>query len=194
MCLHVYICGCMCVCAFIRYRYKSNYCLQLTENVASVRQRQSIPHDLTVEAETHLSQRLRKSFELIFEVKFTHCEMNPLYWAYPNMYQHPLCLVQHHKMKLCICWLIPLTCPPGPYPYSLAFIPVDWTILNTLWEQDHKVSVPICLAPFTWHNIHQIHLHCHLLWQCSTKHICTYNILFAHFLVDIWTFPASSVF
>lgn len=194
MCLHVYICGCMCVCAYIRYKYKANYCLQLTENVASVRQRQSIPHDLTVEAETHLSQRLRKSFELIFEVKFTHCEMNPLYWAYPNMYQHPLCLVQHHKMKLCICWLIPLTCPPGPYPYSLAFIPVDWTILNTLWEQDHKVSVPICLGPFTWHNIHQIHLHCHLLWQCSTKHICTYNILFAHFLVDIWTFPASSVF
>lgn len=75
-CMYTYVDAC--VCAYIRYRYKANYCLQLNENVASVRQRQSIPHDLAVEPETHLSQRLRKSFELFFEVKFTHCEMNPL--------------------------------------------------------------------------------------------------------------------
>ena len=69
----------VCVNIYIWYRYKANCCLQLTENVASVRQRQFIPCDLAVEAEAHLSQRLRKSFELFCEVKLTHHEMNPLY-------------------------------------------------------------------------------------------------------------------
>ena len=78
-CVYIYVDACVCEYIYIWYRYKANCCLQLTENVASVRQRQFIPCDLAVEAEAHLSQRLRKSFELFCEVKLTHHEMNPLY-------------------------------------------------------------------------------------------------------------------
>lgn len=46
-CMYTYVDACACACVYvyiyIRYRYKANCCLQLTENVASVRQRQSIP-------------------------------------------------------------------------------------------------------------------------------------------------------